>query len=103
VTFEETIAKSGELDRFLEKTRELMPITDGQPIFSISDIVAEIKSIKNDIGVKVRAELAGMRDDLKANGDLLVGKVRTERTAAREEFTAMLGNEIVDTSVKSDG
>jgi hypothetical protein len=108
VTFEETIARSIDLDRHLKKSVEnlKMPITDGEPILSLSDLIADIKAAKNALRVGIHRELAGMAADIRANGAVAVQKVRDERRAVRDELTGLLGNEIVDTSedqTKSDG
>jgi hypothetical protein len=103
VTFEETIAKSSELDRFLQKgAKELMPITDGEPILSISDLVAEVRKAKNEFRTGIQKELQGMANDIRANGEVAIHKVRGERKAIRDEMTGLLGNEIVDTSESAD-
>jgi hypothetical protein len=106
VTFDETIAKSVEFDRFLtEAKRDLMPITDGEPILSMKDLIADIKAAKNEFREMIHTELSGMAKDIRANAAIAVGKVQTERASARAEFTELLGNEIVDTSAdhtKSD-
>lgn len=101
---EVVLAKSRELDSFLQRAkRDLMPITDGEPLLSISDLVADIKAAKNEFRAGIQAELAGMARDIRANGTAAVSKVREERKNIRDEFTQLLGNEIVDTSdTKSD-
>jgi pyruvate formate-lyase activating enzyme-like uncharacterized protein len=97
VNHEEAIAKAKELDRFLTKAkRELMPITDGEPILSMKDLIADIKAAKNEFRAGIHKELSGMAADIRANGALAVDKVRTERKSARDEFTELLGNEIVE-------
>ena len=71
--------------------------------------MADIRQAKDDIRNAVHSELKGMADDLRANGRILVEKVKSERKAARDEFGDLLGNEIVDSSevvdsqTKSDG
>ncbi len=81
-----------------------MPITDGEPLLSISDLVADVRAAKDEFRLGVKAELAGMARDIRANGAAAISKVREERRAIRDEFTQLLGNEIVDTSqdTKSD-
>lgn len=107
MTFDETIAKSVELDRVLEKAVEnlKMPITDGEPLLSMKDLLADIRAAKNEFRTGIQKELAGMAADVRANGALAIDKVRVERKAVRDEFTELLGNEIADTSddTKSDG
>lgn len=108
MTFEETISKSQQLDRALAQTiKDIgMPITDGEPLLSMSDLIADIRKAKNEFRTNIQTELAGMASDIRANGAVAVGKVREERRTIRDEFTGLLGNEIVDTSqdqTKSDG
>lgn len=105
MTFDETIAKSVELDGFLKKTGELMPITDGEPLLSMKDLIADIRAAKDEFRSGIHKELAGMAADIRANGAAAIGKVREERVGVRNEFTELLGNEIVDTSddTKSNG
>lgn len=100
MTFDETIAKSVELDRVLEKAVEnlKMPITDGEPLLSISDLVADIKAAKNEMRNGINVQLKGMAADIRANGQIAVRKIAEERKAVRDEMTGLLGNEIVDTS-----
>lgn len=103
MNFDETIAKSRELDRVLQQgIKENMPITDGEPILSISDLVADIKAAKNEFRIGIQKELQGMANDIRANGQLAVHKVRQERKSVRDEMTGLLGNEIVDTSESAD-
>lgn len=107
MNYEETMAKSRELDQLLEQgIKENMPITDGQPILSISDLVADIRAAKEEFRIGIQRELQGMANDIRANGVVAVKKVRDERRNARDEIAGLLGNEIVDTSedhTKSDG
>lgn len=107
MTFDDTIAKSRELDQFLKKgARDFMPITDGQPVLSISDLVADIRMAKEEMRLGIQKELKGMAADIRANGAVAVTKIRSERKAVRDEMESLLGNEIVDTSedqTKSDG
>lgn len=107
MNYDETMAKSRELNRFLEEgAKQLMPITDGQPILSISDLVADVRAAKEEFRLGIQKELQGMASDIRANGAVAVQKVRGERKAVRDEMTGLLGNEIVDTSgddTKSDG
>lgn len=82
-----------------------MPITDGEPLLSMKDLIADIKAAKNEFRTSIHTELRGMANDIRANAAVAVGKVRVERKAVRDEFTDLLGNEIVDTSqdeTKSD-
>lgn len=100
MTFDETLGKSRELNDFLQRgTRDFMPITDGEPLLSISDLVAEIKAAKNEFRSAINQELKGMAADIRANSTIAVGKVRGERRSLRDEFTQLNGNEVVDTSV----
>ena len=75
-----------------------MPITDGEPLLSMKDLIADIKAAKNDFRAGIQKELTGMAADIRANAAAAIGKVQTERKAVRDEFTDLLGNEIVDTS-----
>lgn len=103
---DDVLGKSRELDRFLEKaTRELMPITDAEPLLSISDLIADVKAAKNEFRQGIQRELKGMAADIRANATGAILKVQAERKSVRDEFEGLLGNEIVDTSVdhtKSD-
>lgn len=106
MTFDETIEASRKLDRHLKEAKEtLMPITDGEPLLSIKDLVADIKAAKNEFRSGIMKELSGMASDIRANGGAAIDKVRVERKGIRDEFTEMLGNEITDTSddTKSGG
>lgn len=105
MTYEETIEASRKLDRHLLEAKEhLMPITDGEPLLSIKDIIADIRAAKAEFRQGIQRELAGMAADIRANGATAIDKVRTERKGIRDEFTELLGNEIVDTTdTKSDG
>jgi hypothetical protein len=99
VTFAGTIAKSQELDRFLkEGAKDTMPITDGEPLLSMKDLIADIKAAKNEFRAGIQTELQGMAADIRANAAAAIGKVKIERKGVRDEFTTLLGNEIVDTS-----
>lgn len=83
-----------------------MPITDGEPLLSMKDLIADIRRAKDEFRAGIQSELTGMAADIRANGALAVRKVADERRAVRAEFTDLLGNEIVDTSqdqTKSDG
>lgn len=79
-----------------------MPITDGEPLLSISELVADIKTAKNELRSGIQRELAGMAADIRANAAVAVGKIQSERKAVRDELTGLLGNEIVDTSVEGE-
>lgn len=79
-----------------------MPITDGEPLLSMKDLIADIKAAKNEFRTGIQTELAGMAADIRANAAAAIGKVQGERKAVRDEFTDLLGNEIVDTSVKTE-
>jgi uncharacterized protein (DUF3084 family) len=100
VTFADTIAKSLKLERALARPlgTPTMPITDGEPLLSMKDLVADIRAAKNEFRTALQAELSGMAADIRANAAAAVGKVRQERKAVRDEFTELLGNEIIDTS-----
>jgi hypothetical protein len=103
VTFDETIEASRKLDRHLKES--IMPITDGEPLLSIKDLIDDIKAAKNEFRVGIHKELSGMASDIRSNGIAAIGKVREERKGIRDEFTGLLGNEITDTSddTKSSG
>ncbi len=108
MTFADTIAKSQKLDRALARPLgdKPMPITDGEPLLSMKDLIADIKAAKSAFRATIHAELQGMAADIRANAAIAVDKVRGERAAVRAEFTDLIGNEIVDTSqdqTKSDG
>lgn len=108
MTFADTLAKSHRLDRALARTiKDIgMPITDGEPLLSMKDLIADIKAAKNEFRSGIQSELQGMASDIRANAAAAIGKVRQERKAVRDEFTGLLGNEIIDTSqdqTKSDG
>lgn len=75
-----------------------MPITDGEPLLSMKDLIADIKAAKNEFRTGIQTELQGMASDIRANAAAAIGKVKVERKAVRDEFTDLLGNEIVDTS-----
>lgn len=75
-----------------------MPITDGAPLLSMSDLLADVRAAKEEFRHGVQKELRGMAADIRANGQLAVGKLQVERKAIRDEVTGLLGNEIVDTS-----
>lgn len=82
-----------------------MPITDAEPLLSISDLIADVKAAKNEMREGIHRELRGMAADIRANAGLAIKKVQAERRSVRDEFGDLLGNEIVDTSVdhtKSD-
>ena len=96
MTFEETIAKSEELDKFLkEGAKEIMPITDGQPLLSISDLVADVRAAKDEFRAGIARQLTAMAQDIRANGEVAVKKIKSERLAVRAELQGLLGNEIV--------
>lgn len=81
-----------------------MPITDGEPLLSMKDLIADIKAAKNEFRVGIQRQLMGMAQDIRSNGSLAIDKVMGERAAVRAEFTDMLGNEIVETDdTKSSG
>jgi len=98
VTFANTLAKSHRLDRALTRTiKDIgMPITDGEPLLSMKDLIADIKAAKNEFRSGIQTQLLGMAADIRANGAAAIGKVLEERKAVRDEFTGLLGNEIVD-------
>lgn len=100
MTFANTLAKSHRLDRALAQTIKdiRMPITDGEPLLSMKDLIADIKAAKNEFRIGIQKELTGMAADIRANAASAIGKVQTERKAVRDEFTDLLGNEIVDSS-----
>jgi hypothetical protein len=75
-----------------------MPITDGEPLLSMKDLLDDIRAAKNEFRTGIQTELKGMASDIRANSAAAIGKVRAERKAARDEFADLLGNEIVDTS-----
>ena len=100
MTFANTLAKGHRLDRALAQTiKDIgMPITDGEPLLSMKDLIADIKAAKNEFRAGIQTELQGMAADVRANAAVAIGKVKAERKAVRDEFTDLLGNEIVDTS-----
>ena len=107
MSLDDTLAASQALDRLLASPLKdgTMPITDGEPLLSMKDLIADIKAAKNEFRAAIHTELRGMANDIRANGAIAVGKVRDERKAARDEFAELVGNEIVDTSqdqTKSD-
>lgn len=91
-SFDETLAASRRLDQHLKDA--IMPITDGQPLLSIKDLVADIKAAKDEFRIGVARELTDMAKEIRANGAATIRKVQDERRAVRGEFSELLGNEI---------
>lgn len=91
-SFDETLAASRRLDQHLKDA--IMPITDGKPLVSIKDLVADIAAAKDEFRFGLQRELTDMAKEIRANGQASIRKVQDERRAVRNEFSELLGNEI---------
>jgi hypothetical protein len=97
MTFEETMAKSVALDRLLAGEGEKMPkVVDGSLAGSLREAMAAVKKAAADVQSAMAAELASMRSDIEANGQLAVKKIRQERAETNDVFAELLGNEVVN-------
>lgn len=99
MTFAETIAKSQKLDRTLARPiGDRMPEVGGKSLTGgLRAMMDEVRKTAADVQAQLSSELQGMADDIKANGQLAIKKVRDERAETNQAFSDLLGNELAGT------
>ena len=102
MTFEETIAKSVELDRFLSGKEGPMPEVGGKSLTGgLRSMMEGVRKTAADVQAQLAAELQGMSEDIRANGALAIKKVRDERAETNAAFSDLLGNEMAGTGAEA--
>lgn len=69
-------------------------LIDGTFASDLKKALASVTDSMNTVKEALLKEVQGMSDDVLANGQASVMKVREQRKAAREMFTDILGNEV---------
>lgn len=100
MSFEETIEKSKALDRLLRFDDNTQPEHSRMPLpsFNLDATLAKIATTMSKVQTKLEAELEGLAQDIEANGEASVQKVRAHRKATNDAFGTILGNEMAHTS-----
>lgn len=94
MTFDETIAKSMRLDAVLAGEETRMPEIGGKSLAGgLREMMQSVKKAAADVQASLEAELQGMAEDIRLNGQLAVKKIRDERAETNAAFTDILGNE----------
>lgn len=80
-----------------------MPEVGGKSLTGgLRALMEGVRKTAADVQAQMATELQGMADDIKANGQLAIKKVRDERAETNAAFADLLGNEMAGTGANEE-